>query len=155
MSRMVIVVFALSFALAFGCTPKVDVGAETLAVTVVLNNYIASIEAENMDLYGRVMAHDSDMINFGTSEDPIRGWDALRKVIEEQNEALSQTKIAAKDVFVHIAPSGKFAWATSMWDFKAVMAGKPLDLPVRCSWILQKRDNDWVIVHFHKSVAEH
>jgi len=28
-----------------------------------------------------------------------------------------------------------------------------VSLPVRCTWLLEKREGGWVIVHFHKSVA--
>jgi uncharacterized protein (TIGR02246 family) len=152
MARMVAVLVCLGLLAAGGCQPKVDTIVETAPIKAVLDNYIASIEREDMTLYGRVMAHDSDMVNFGTSEAPIIGWEALRKLIEEQNAALSETKIIARDVSVQISPSGKFAWATSLWDFKAVAGGAPIEIPVRCTWVLEKRDNGWVIVHFHKSV---
>jgi uncharacterized protein (TIGR02246 family) len=153
MRKLVLLFVASTLVVAVGCAQRADVTAETTAVKGVLEKYIASVEKEDMELYAAVMAHDAAMVNFGSGGPPIVGWEALRKVIEDQNAALSETKIGARDVSVKISPTGDWAWATSLWDFKAMAGGKPLALPVRCSWILEKQDGRWVIVHFHKSVA--
>ncbi|MFH1219732.1 MAG: nuclear transport factor 2 family protein [Candidatus Eisenbacteria bacterium] len=153
MRRMVVILLGLVLVATAGCRPKIDIAAETAAIKTVLDNYIISIEKEDMELYGKVMAHDSEMVNFGTSEPPILGWPALKKLIEDQNAALTQTQIAARDINVRIAPSGNFAWVTDLWDFKAMMGDQLAQIPVRCTWILEKRAGGWVIVHFHKSVA--
>ena len=110
------------------------------------------MKTENIDLYAKILSHDQDMTNFGTSEPPIVGWDSLKKIIEDQNAALSQTKIIASDLAIHISKEGDFAWATDLWDFRAMMGEQAIQIPVRCSWVLEKRDGQWVITHFHKSV---
>jgi uncharacterized protein (TIGR02246 family) len=140
---------------AFGCQPQetVDVEAEKRAVGAVLDNYVKSIVDEDMDLYGQVMAHDSGMVNFGAFGDPIIGWDALKTVITSQNETLSGTSIDVRDVNVHIGPDGSTAWATSLWLLKAMAGDSEMNLPIRCTWVLEKRDAGWKIVHFHKSMA--
>jgi len=67
------------------------------------------LKTENIDLYAKILSHDQDMTNFGTSEPPIVGWDSLKKIIEDQNAALSQTKIIASDLAIHISKEGDFA----------------------------------------------
>ncbi|MCJ7496515.1 MAG: nuclear transport factor 2 family protein, partial [candidate division Zixibacteria bacterium] len=57
------------------------------------------------------------------------------------------------DVTIDLSPEGQFAWATSLWNFRATMDSQTIDLPVRCTWILEKRNKDWEIVHFHKSIG--
>jgi uncharacterized protein (TIGR02246 family) len=153
MKRLALVAIALALIVVAGCHQRVDVAAETTAVTAVLTSYITSIEKEDIDLYGKVMAHDAAMVNFGSDGPPIVGWEALRKAIEDQNATLSQTTITASDVSVRVSPTGDSAWATSLWKFKAVIGVKTLDLPVRCTWILEERGGRWLIVHFHKSIA--
>jgi ketosteroid isomerase-like protein len=54
---------------------------------------------------------------------------------------------------IHVSEDGKLGWATCLWDLTAKMGEPPLSLPVRCTWVLEKRKGEWVIVHFHKSVA--
>ena len=153
MRKISIFFVALAFLLTMSCQQKVDIEAEKTAIKAVLDNYVTSVENEDMELYGKNVAHGTVMVNFGAFGDPIVGWEALEKVMAGQNEALSQIKITASDVSIRVSPSGKFAWATCLWDFKAMMGENPVELFVRCTWILEKRGNRWVIVHFHKSVA--
>lgn len=132
---------------------KVNLEAEQAAVKTVLDDYVKSIVQEDMALYGRILSHDTTVVHFGTSGDPIQGWKALEPLIEAQNAALSNTAIDVTDTRIRFSPSGDFAWATSLWRFRATAGDTALDLPVRCTWILEKQKDDWVIVHFHKSVA--
>jgi ketosteroid isomerase-like protein len=153
MSKVFILLVALGVMLTMCCPQKANVEAEKAQVKAVLDNYVTSIENEDMDLYAKTMAHLPDMVNFGTSEAPIVGWDALKKIIDAQNAALSETKITVTDLNIHVPNTGKLAWATCLWNFKCKIGEKPIELPVRCTWILEKQDQGWVVVHFHKSVA--
>ena len=144
--------------LFIGCQKQVsvetvDVEKETASIQNVLNQYVTSIENEDMQLYSQNMSHDSSMVNFGAFGAPVVGWEGVKKVIEGQNESLTDTKIEQSNINIHISPSGKFAWATSLWNFKANMGEQKLDLPVRCSWVFEKKGNNWIIVHWHKSIA--
>lgn len=154
MKHVSIIFIITALTLVMGCQRAVDTAAEKSAIKAVLDSYILSIENEDIELYGKIFVHDPDMVNFGTgANERIVGWDALRKVIEAQNADLSETKIIQSDVTINVSPEGQFAWATSLWDFKSTMEAQVMQLPVRCSWILEKRDKDWEIVHFHKSVG--
>jgi ketosteroid isomerase-like protein len=132
--------------------PTVDVAAETNAVKNVLDEYVKSVETEDMNLYNSLVCHDSTRIYYGGFGAPILGWDALQKVMEGQNEMLSDTKIGVSDLKIHMSEDGKTAWATSLWELKAQMGGNPITLPIRCTWVLNKGDKGWRIVHFHKSM---
>jgi ketosteroid isomerase-like protein len=83
---------------------------------------------------------------------PIKGWDGLVKVMEGQNELLSDTKITVSDLEVYVSADGKMAWARCLWTLKAKMADNPVELPIRCTWAFEKGDAGWLIVHFHKSL---
>jgi uncharacterized protein (TIGR02246 family) len=133
--------------------PTVDVAAEMAAVEVVLDSYVASVETEDIELYAKNVAHDTAMVNFGGFGEPIVGRGALKQLMERQNEALSETDISVSDLAIHVGEDGKLAWATCLWDLKAVMGENPIELPIRCTWVLEKRGARWVIAHFHKSMA--
>ena len=47
-----------------GCQPKVDIEAERGEAKAVLDAYVASVEAEDMELYARNIAHNPAMVNF-------------------------------------------------------------------------------------------
>lgn len=154
MKHLFIIYITIALVLIMGCQRAVDIAAEKAAIKAILDSYILSVEKEDIELYSKILINDSDMVNFGTNvSQRIVGWDALRKAIEEQNAALSETAITQSDVTINVSPNGKFAWATSLWDFKSTMEAQVIQLPVRCSWILEKKGDDWKIVHFHKSVG--
>ena len=150
-----LLVSAFMLSITIGCQQKVDIEAEKTAINAVLDSYITSIENEDMALYGKIIEHDPDMVNFGTdAAERIVGWDALEKLINAQNNAWSGTKITVSNVTIKLSPEGRFAWATSLWDLKVTIAGQPIEVhQIRCTWILVKRQTGWVIVHFHKSVG--
>lgn len=152
MRTVSMIVLGIGLALMVACRSGVNQETEREKIKLALDSYITSIETENIDLYAKIFSHDQDMTNFGTSEPPIVGWDSLKKIIEDQNAALSQTKIVASDLAIHVSKEGDFAWATDLWDFRAMIGEQAIQIPVRCSWILEKRDGQWVITHFHKSV---
>ncbi len=151
------IIYVVLLSLIFtGCQKQIckdTIENEKVAIQSVLNQYVISVENEDMELYGRIMTHDSSMVNFGAFGDPVIGWIGVKKVIEGQNESLSDIKIEQSDVNIHVSHSGKLAWATSLWNFKAKMGEQKLELPVRCTWILDKKENNWIISHWHKSIS--
>ena len=154
MKHISITIITTVLIILVGCQRAVNTEAEKSAIKSVLTDYIVSIENEDIELYGKIFVHNPDMVNFGTgAKERIVGWDALKKVIEAQNEAISETKITQSDITINLLNDGKFAWATSLWNFKAKMGEEIMELPVRCSWILEKIGDEWKFIHFHKSVG--
>lgn len=161
MAKLSVLFTGIALILAAGCQPKVememeapvDVAAEKAAIRALLDGYVESVVNEDMEQYASKVAHDTAMVNFGGFGEPIVGWQALEGVMRGQNEALSDTKISVHDLAIHVGGDGTMGWATSLWDLKAVMGENPLDLGVRCTWVLEKRQGSWLIVHFHKSMA--
>jgi ketosteroid isomerase-like protein len=155
MSKTLIALILAVFVLFLSCGPqKMEIEAEKANIKAVLDEYVASVEDEDMDLYAKVVAHDPQMVNFGVFGDPILGWDVLKKIMVEQNAAMSETKIIVSDLAIRIPEIGKLAWATSLWKLRTLMNGNPIELQIRCTWILERRSEGWVIIHFHKSIAQ-
>jgi uncharacterized protein (TIGR02246 family) len=135
---------------------SVNVQAEKALIESVLDNYVKAVENSDIELYGKVVANDPDMVNFGTdASERVVGWDALKKVMQAQFVALSGSRITFSDVTVNLLSGGQSAWATTLCTFKATVAatGQGMEIPARCTWVLEKRDKGWVIVHFHHSVG--
>jgi len=131
----------------------VDVESAEADVRALLDRYVQCVEQEDMEQYAQVVAHDAAMMNFGAFGGPIVGWGGLQTVMEGQNAALADIEIDQSDVRVHVLPGGDNAWATSLWQFKASAGEDQLNLPVRCTWQLERREGAWGVVHFHKSIA--
>ena len=153
MKILAVNLFIIVLLFTFGCQVDVNLQVEKESVKAILDSYVNSIENEDIKLYEQNIWKDSTMVNFGGFGNPIVGWEALKEVIEDQNDALSKTKISVSNLVINISESGKFAWATCLWNLKAIMNDEPTELPIRCTWILKKQENNWFIVHFHKSMS--
>ncbi len=152
----VILITGLLTAMVIGCCGQqkdVNIDNDTVAINDILNDYAESIELADTNLCSDLIAHDSGLVDFWVFGRPIRGWDQLKEVIVTQDAALDSVDILSSDRRVHIAACGDIAWATSLWNFKGVAAGAPVQLPVRCTFVLRKDDDRWRIVHFHNSIA--
>jgi ketosteroid isomerase-like protein len=132
----------------------IDLIAEKDAVKAALEDWIAAVENKDMALLPNTVAHEADRVWIGAgANDWLAGWEALEQAILAQNAALDDIRITVSDETIHVSPDECFAWATNRWVFAARLGDQALALPLRCTWILEKRAADWVIVHFHKSAG--
>ena len=142
--------------LIFSCQQQkqINIQNEKASVKKILDNYVKSIVDEDMSLYSEIVARDSNMINVGGSVNLswIEGWTQLKEVMNGQNDAFSETEINVTKERIFVSPTGRDAWAVTFWELKTILSdGNKYLLPLRCTWVLQKRDNKWIIVSFHKS----
>jgi len=112
------------------------------------------VEQGDLDLIARIVAPDEDTVWIGAGAgERLEGWTALRTALEAQDAALSSIRIEASNVRVRLLAGGASALATSQWMFAAQMAEQKLAFPLRCTWVLEKRGDTWLLLHFHKSVG--
>jgi len=131
----------------------VAVDVEAAAVAETIHRYIEAVEERDLVKYATVVAHDDDLAWYGSMPGQIVGWGEVEGVIRGMFDALSDITITQTDLRVHLSPDRGLAWATCLWDFRARMGGQPVIEPTRCTWVLERRDPGWVIVHWHKSVG--
>jgi len=126
---------------------------ETAAVVDMLNRYIEAVEEGDLVKYSTVVSHDDNLAWYGSMPGQIVGWGEVEGVIRGMFDALSDIEITQTDLRVHFSADRSLAWATCLWDFRARMGDQPVIEPTRCTWVLERRDPGWVIVHWHKSVG--
>lgn len=123
-------------------------------VKAALDAFVRAVERHDLDGLPGVVAQDPDLVWIGTREDEwIVGYEALKGVLQARNEGLEYIRIAVSDETIHLSSDEQVAWAANRWVFRARMGGEELVLPLRCTWVAEKRDGGWVLVHSHKSVG--
>jgi len=137
-----------------GRIQEVDIEAEKAKVKSVVDQFEQFWETEDMDLLARIMAHDADMVNYGSdAAEHFVGWEALKESVEKMLPSLENTKITVKDQVIKVHPSGNVAWFSEVWDWDLVVEGKPVHSgDQRLTGVLEKRNGSWVLVQFHNSV---
>jgi ketosteroid isomerase-like protein len=134
-------------------TPSAE--SERTSVKAALDAFVRAVERHDLDGLSGLVAQDPDLVWIGTGEDEwIVGYEDLKEAIRAQNEALDYIRISVSEETIHLSLSKQVAWATNRWVFRArMMGGEELALPLRCTWVAEKRDGGWVLVHSHKSVG--
>lgn len=146
-------VVAVVVLLVTGCAQRVDIQAEQTAAKKVVDEFQKAMETNDIKLMSRIMAHDTEMVNFGTdAAERWVGYDAFKKAVEEQFAAFENTKLSVKDQRIKVHRSGGAAWFSEVADWKMVVQGKPVSIQgTRITGVLEKRNGNWVIVQFHVS----
>lgn len=154
MKILVAVFFGVAFLGISGCTQKVDIEAEKAKVKSVVNQLKQVWETKDMALFSRIMAHDADMVVYG-SDAPEQwvGWEPLKESVKKMFPSLENTKIKVKEQVIKVHPSGNVAWFSQVWDWDLVVEGKAVHSDgQRFTGVLEKRNGNWVFVQFHNSV---
>ena len=95
-------------------------------------------------------ADDVIVVN-GNWAPPVFGWTSYLAAYQLQHARMQQIRMDRTNTYIKL--SGTFAWACYQWDFSAVVDGQPSAARGQTTLIMEKRDNRWVIVHNHTSVA--
>jgi ketosteroid isomerase-like protein len=139
-----------------GCTTaqKVDVGTEKAQVRQVLNEYQQVFENGDTTLFFRIMAHDSDMVNFGTdAAERWVGWNELKESTKQQMATFHNTSLVISDQVIHVAPTGNIAWFSEVGDLNTTVGDQPVEVRgMRVTGVLEKRAGEWLFVQIHHSV---
>ena len=132
----------------------VDLEAAKVAVNSVLDQWIQMVDTENSELFSKLVAHDPDMVTFGTdAAERWVGYESLENAMKKQFESTEETKGTSRERVITVHKSGEVAWWSELWDWKGKAQGQPFALEgMRLTGVLEKRNGNWVIVQLHVSV---
>ena len=93
-----------------------------------------------------------DGVYFGSIAVRAQGYDELyEKQFSRVWPNIDEFKIDPSSVSIH--PSGKFAWAICLFESSVPGTdGEPLARKGRMTFIFERRDDKWVMVHSHDSL---
>ena len=164
-TKILVILLAMLLCFAFGCqkkaekaegqpTPVVDLEAERAAVKTVADQWMQGMKSKDMEIYSRCIAHDSDMVNFGTdAAEKWVGWESLKESIERQFKSMDVENISIKDQVIKVHKSGEVAWFSEVIDFSGKTQGQPFNVEgFRLTGTLEKQAGNWVFVQFHASM---
>ncbi len=95
-------------------------------------------------------ADDVIVVN-GIWAPPVVGWTNYLAAYQLQHARMQQVRMDRTNTYTKL--NGNFAWACYQWEFSAVVDGHPAAARGQSTLIMEKRDNHWVIVHNHTSLA--
>ncbi|OGU55891.1 MAG: hypothetical protein A2V66_18220 [Ignavibacteria bacterium RBG_13_36_8] len=136
------------------CTREVVEKSEKPKIKEVIDQFYKIYETKDSELFSKIVAHDADMVTFGTdSVEHWIGYKQLKAAFEKQWTSFETPKIVMRDLNVKISQSGSIAWYSMFLDYQIEFQGKTVNWTgARSTGVLEKRNNQWVLVQFHNSM---
>jgi len=132
---------------------QVDLESERTAVRAAVNQLWQSWETRDLNLTSEVVAHDPDMVIFGTDvAERFVGYEEFTTAIEQMFAAMKM-QTSFHDEVSRVHDSGKVAWYSGVAEVEGTSGGEDFTIAgLRFTAVLEKRDAKWVIVQCHSSV---
>ena len=95
-------------------------------------------------------ADDVSMVS-GSWAPPVIGWANYLAVYQQQRARVQRVRMDRMNTYIKV--NGNTGWACYQWDFSATLDGQPMESQGQMSVVVEKRNNQWVIVHNHTSLT--
>lgn len=152
--RFIPVILLVSFMVSFQGINQNIPDVKNKISSVIKNSIEWAINKDLKLLYSS-MAQDSAFFIFNPdSAGSIEGFDAFRKMAEDvfMNDAFKATGSVFRDLKIHLSESKTVAWFSCFLDDFGEWNAKPIGwINTRWTGVLEKREEDWVIVQMHFS----
>ena len=126
---------------------------DTKGVSEVVDRYLEAYAKRDIDAFGKTLAQDNDSLGIGTDEGEYwKGWTTIRNVAEKQFGAIREVNWKRGQPQLRFSRDGNVAWYAEEMVGDFLSGDKKTSCNLRFTAVLEKRNNQWVIVQFHRSV---
>jgi ketosteroid isomerase-like protein len=88
----------------------------------------------------------------GTWDPPVVGWNKYLQAYQTQRQRVQGVRLDRFNTLIKV--DGNVGWASYQWKFTAIADNSPLTDLGQTTLILEKRKDQWVIVHNHTSLVQ-
>ena len=157
MKRIIILLLGLFYCFYMGCqsNAKIDIEVEKESVNKFINDFWLSFETKDFEAFSKLVAHDNNIVCFGTDEsERWAGWNAMKEAVSQQFKAFHSIDIKTAAVVVNVSETGKTAWFSLIRTIEVTdEKGEKDAMKNRITGVLEKRNGDWKLVQYHSSAA--
>jgi uncharacterized protein (TIGR02246 family) len=135
---------------------EADIQSEKIKVQSIIHQYIKALTTKDMELLSEIFSDDEDMVMFdGNISKQFIGWEALKGRFQEHFDSYEELEVAFRDQVVKVHASGEVAWLSCILDANLLVQGQEGRISgLRATWVLEKRNGNWVIVQAHFSLPK-
>jgi ketosteroid isomerase-like protein len=120
-------------------------------IDYMLSEMLGAWQLGDIERLHKHYADDVSIVNGGWAA-PILGWTNYLALYQQQLTRMQQVRMDRLNTYIKV--SGNVAWACYQWDFAAVVDGQPTASRGQTTLVLEKRNNQWLIVHNHTSLVQ-
>lgn len=136
----------VAFSFNEGVSAQTD---EVKAVTDVLTREAAAVEKGDLGALDKIWANTEDVTVFESGHANYGWTDYRNSHLAPELKEFKNTKYSFSDMKVKV--EGKTAWATFKYSLAAEMGTRKIESGGLGTAILEKREGNWRIVHWHSS----
>lgn len=133
--------------------PPAFASSDEQKIDYVIGEWLGAWQVGDIEKLHKDLADDVSVVA-GTWTPPALGWPNYLAAYQAQRARMQQVRMDRSNTLIRIAPSGQFAWACYQWDFSAMVDGNPMAAEGQTTLVLEKRNENWVIVHNHTSLVQ-
>ena len=119
-------------------------------VDYLISDMLGAWQIGDIDKLHKDYADDVTFVNGGWAP-PVMGWNNYLPLYQQQRGRMQQVRMDRSNTYIKI--EGNLAWGCYQWEFSASVDGQPVTSQGQTTLVLAKRNNRWVIVHNHTSLA--
>ena len=126
--------------------------AKTEAMVMeVINQFVDAFSKQNLDGVITLIAPDPDVVFIGSGADEKRiGMYEIRKLFERD---FAQSEEISLQLGWHlVSGADSVAWVAADGFVRAEVGGQEIRFPVRLTFVLEQREDKWLIVQTHGSL---
>ena len=116
-----------------------------------ISQMLGAWQVGDIDRLHQFYADDAVFVS-GLWAPPVFGWSNYLPLYQQQRARMQQVRLDRLNTFVKV--SGGVAWASYQWDFGGTVDGEPMISRGQTTLVLEKRNDRWLVVHNHTSVAQ-
>jgi ketosteroid isomerase-like protein len=120
-------------------------------IDYLISEMLGAWQIGDIDRLHKDYADDVTFVNGGWAP-PIIGWNNYLPLYQQQRARMQQVRMDRTNTYIKV--EGNVGWACYQWDFSATIDGQPVTSQGQTTLVLAKRNNRWVIVHNHTSLAQ-
>ena len=124
--------------------------ADEQQIDYKISEMLGAWQLGDVDRLRQDYADDAVFVS-GTWAPPIFGLSNYLPLYQQQRARMQQVRMDRSNTYIKV--SGMVGWACYQWDFAAVVDGQPTESQGQATVVLEKRNNRWVIVLNHTSLA--
>jgi uncharacterized protein (TIGR02246 family) len=120
-------------------------------IDYMLSEMLGAWQLGDTERLHKYYAEDVSIVNGGWAA-PILGWTNYLALYQQQLTRMQQVRMDRVNTYIKV--SGNAGWTCYQWDFEAVVDGQPTASRGQTTLVLEKRNNQWLIVHNHTSLVQ-
>jgi len=116
-----------------------------------ISEMLGAWQVGDVDRLHKTYADDAVFVS-GLWAPPVFGWSNFLPLYQLQRTRMQQVRLDRVNTYIKV--SGAVGWACYQWDFSGTVDGQSMTARGQTTLVFEKRNDHWLIVHNHTSVAQ-